>query len=228
MKVWNGLISPASEPVSSDRITLAVLRRDRDRRIAAADQHQVHVEARRAPIAVRKRVDGGQPEMPFESRGGLGRAEASPAEPLHQFGYPRRLGKHDWRARDAARQGRIDPGDPRLAAGDNAPMELAHDTVERRGGCGELAHPKHGIIMIDRLEWSRRLLPPTVIPGLDHLGGLAKGKRIPLDRVGRIGQFHIEMLLQLRQRSGRIAGAKGRAELSWPRFRRAGFAWLCS
>ena len=47
-------------------IRLADLGTNRDRRIAGADEQEVHQQTRGAPIAVAERVDGGESEMRLE------------------------------------------------------------------------------------------------------------------------------------------------------------------
>jgi hypothetical protein len=64
---------------------------------------------------------------------------------------------------------------------------------------GQRAHPLHGLVMVDGFEMIAQRLAGDGNAVLDDFGGLAKGERVSLDRVGRVSQLDVVVFLELRQ-----------------------------
>ena len=136
------------------------------------------------------------------------------AEFFHERGNLGGVRKYDWRSRDPSRELAVNSGNRRLAAGNDAPVQFAHGAFANRlRPRGELAHSLHGFIMIDGFEMVTKRFAPNRNAVLDDLRRLTQREGVSLDSVGRVGQFNVVVLLQLRQ------GSHGeRAHAVEPRF----------
>jgi hypothetical protein len=85
-------------------------------------------------------------------------------------------------------------------------MQTAH--VHFREWIGSPRHRPHVTQrreMIDRLQVILQRLAANGDALLDNQGRLDGGQRVPLDRIGRIGQFNILAVLEVAQATGRTA-----------------------
>ena len=91
-------------------------------------------------------------------------------------------------------------------------MKPAHrGLANRRRGSGYLAHPKHGLVVINCFEMILQRLAAHRDAVLDDLRRLAGGERVPLDCVRGIGQLDVIVFLQLHQ-----SGASQRTQCVQP------------
>ena len=90
------------------------------------------------------------------------------------------------------------------------PRPLHDDTVEgadvhlryRYLAIGNLTHPADRLEMVDRLEVILKRLAATGDALFDDQRRLGRTERVPLDRVRRIGQFEIVVVLEIAQPVG--------------------------
>ena len=140
-------------------------------------------------------------ERRFRSSGRL--LEGTPESP-HQIGNLQRIGKNHRRAGYPPRMRAVDAADSRLAARDNTAMQFTDDILANGGRpLRQFAHPEHRIVVIESFQVILERLAAHSDAVLDDLGGLAMSERVPLKRVGGIGQLDVVILLQLPERGMR-------------------------
>jgi hypothetical protein len=89
---------------------------------------------------------------------------------------------------------------------EGADVELGQWT----GLAGEIAHIGDGVVVIDRLQMVLQRLAADGDPLLAHQHRFRRAERVPLDRVGGIGQFEIDDVFQIPQPLGGRGGGGGR------------------
>ena len=157
-----------SEPRSKRvEIGFAIFGPHGNRRIAAADQQEIYQEPRRAPVSrpVRGEWRSTGNGLRTPAVGPAARLSASAPNASMSWEFSRGFGKTTGDPAIRARELAVDSGNRRLAAGNDAAVQLAHGAFPyRRRQRGKLAHPLHGFIMIDGFEMVAQRFPPTVMP----------------------------------------------------------------